>query len=46
LRSDLDLFRKLYDARRGHYMSASLRVDTSGKDVAAVASEVAEALGL
>jgi shikimate kinase len=46
LRSDLELFRKLYADRRGHYMTASLRVDTSGKDVNTVASEVAEALGL
>ncbi len=46
LRSDIELFRKLYDARRNHYMSASIRVDTSGKNVARVASEVVEALGL
>jgi shikimate kinase len=46
LRSDLELFRRLYEARRGHYLTASLRIDTSGKDVQAVASEVAEALGL
>jgi shikimate kinase len=46
LRSDLELFRKLYADRRGHYMTASLRVDTSGKDVVAVAAEVVEALGL
>jgi shikimate kinase len=41
-----ELFRKLYADRRGHYMTASLRVDTSGKDVVAVAAEVVEALGL
>jgi len=46
LRNDLELFRTLYEARRQHYMTASLRVDTSGKDVDTVASEVAEALGL
>lgn len=46
LRSDLELFRKLYADRRKHYMTASLRVDTSGKHVDAVANEVAEALGL
>jgi shikimate kinase len=46
LRSDLQLFQKLYEERRGHYMTASLRVDTSGKDVESVAAEVAEALGL
>jgi len=46
LRSDLELFRKLYDARREHYLSASLRVDTSAKTVEAVADELVEALGL
>lgn len=46
LRSDLDLFRKLYDARREHYLGASLRVDTSAKTIEAVAGEVVEALGL
>ena len=46
LRSDLELFRKLYEARREHYLTASLRVDTSGKDVETVASEVVDALGL
>ena len=46
LRSDLELFRKLYDARREHYLGASLRVDTSAKSIEAVASEVVEALGL
>lgn len=46
LRSDLELFRKLYADRREHYLTASLRVDTSGKNVEAVASEVTEALGL
>ena len=46
LRSDLALFRKLYDARREHYLSASLRVDTSAKSVETVANEVVEALGL
>jgi shikimate kinase len=46
LRSDLELFRKLYDARREHYLSASLRVDTNAKTVEAVVNEVVEALGL
>ncbi|HEY6182431.1 MAG TPA: shikimate kinase [Terriglobales bacterium] len=46
LRSDLELFRKLYDARREHYLGASLRVDTSAKTIEAVAIEVVDALGL
>jgi len=46
LRRDLELFRTLYEARRVHYLTASLRVDTSGKDVEAVATEVVDALGL
>jgi len=46
LRSDLELFRKLYEARRGHYMTASVRVDTSGKSVETVVDEVAKAIGL
>ena len=46
LRSDLELFRKLYEARRRHYMTASIRVDTSGKSVEKVVDDVAEALGL
>ncbi len=46
LLKDLELFRKLYEDRRGHYMMASLRIDTSGRDVESVASEVAKALGL
>jgi len=46
LQSDLELFRNLYATRRERYMTASLRVDTSGKDVETVATEVAVALGL
>jgi shikimate kinase len=46
LRKDQELFRKLYEDRRSHYMTASLRVDTSGKNVESVATEVERALGL
>ena len=46
LRKDLGLFRKLYEERRAYYITASLRVDTGGKDVESVAAEVEKALGL
>lgn len=39
-------FRQLYEARRGAYMAAGLRVDTADKTVAQVATEVANLLGL
>jgi shikimate kinase len=46
LRRDIQQFRNLYQARRPHYMTAGLHVDTSGKDVDTVAAEVACSLGL
>ena len=46
LRSDIDEFRRLYRSRYPHYEAASLRIDTGGKDVQAVAAEIAAALGL
>jgi shikimate kinase len=46
LRRDLDEFRQLYETRRPYYMKAALRIETSGKDVEAVAKEVACSLGL
>ncbi len=46
LLKDLQLFRQLYDDRRRHYMTASLRVDTGGKDAESVATEIGKALGL
>jgi len=46
LRRDLEQFRRLYDLRRPHYLKASLRVDTSGKDVESVAEEIVSRLGL
>ena len=46
LRRNLEQFRDLYQARRPHYMTAGLRVETEGKDIEAVAAEVACSLGL
>ncbi len=46
LRRDLEQFRQLYLGRRPHYLAASLRIETGGKDVEIVAAEVAEILGL
>ncbi|MFZ0761179.1 MAG: shikimate kinase [Candidatus Sulfotelmatobacter sp.] len=39
-------FRKLYEARRPHYLKATLRQETSGKTVEQIALEVVGALGL
>lgn len=39
-------FRELYEARRPHYLKASLRQETEGKSVAEIAAEVAQALGV
>jgi shikimate kinase len=46
LRRDAEQFRRLYEARRPHYLAAALRVETSGKAIDTVAAEVARALGL
>jgi shikimate kinase len=46
LRREIEQFRNLYHARRPHYLTAGLRVDTSGKDVDTVAAEVACSLGV
>jgi len=46
LGSDEQHFRHLYATRRPAYMKASVRVDTSGKDVESVAEEIVEVLGL
>lgn len=46
LRRDQEQFRALYEARRPQYLAASVRIETSGKDVTTVAAEVAGALGL
>jgi shikimate kinase len=39
-------FRTLYEQRRPHYMKASLRQETGGKDVEQIAAELIQALGL
>lgn len=41
LRQNAKQFRELYEKRRASYMRAKLRVETNGKDVDAVAAEVA-----
>jgi shikimate kinase len=46
LRQDPKQFRELYEKRRQSYMRAALRIETRGKDVDAVAAEVACSLGL
>jgi shikimate kinase len=46
LRRDPEQFRRLYEARRPHYLAASLRIETGGKEIDTVAAEVARALGL
>lgn len=46
LRRNREQFRSLYETRRTHYVTASLCVDTGGKDIEAVAAEVACSLGL
>jgi shikimate kinase len=46
LRQTAEQFRALYEARRGSYMKAAFRIETEGKDVNAVAAEVACKLGL
>jgi shikimate kinase len=40
------MFRSLYKSRRAFYLKASLRVTTGGRNVAAIAKEIAHALGL
>jgi shikimate kinase len=46
LLGSLENFRKLYAARRPHYLKASFRQPTGGKTVEQIAAEVAQALGL
>lgn len=46
LRQDLKRFKELYDKRRRSYMKATIRIETSGKDVDRIAAEVACSLGL
>ena len=46
LRKSAENFRTLYEKRRPHYLKASLRIETQGKSVDAIAQEVATALRL
>ena len=46
LRRDPEQFRRLYEARRPHYLAAAWRIETGGKEIDGVAAEVARALGL
>jgi len=46
LRQNPKQFRDLYEKRSSSYSKASLRIETGGKDVEAVAAEVACSLGL
>jgi len=46
LRQDRERFRQLYEARKPHYAAAAMRVDTSGKDVDSVATEIMTGLGI
>lgn len=41
----VDEFRKLYEARRSSYLLASLIIDTAGRTVRAIATEIAETIG-
>jgi len=41
-----DEFRKLYEARRSGYLQASLTIDTAGRKVKAIATEIAETIGV
>jgi shikimate kinase len=46
LRGDLEQFRQLYEARRPHYATAKLRIETAGKDIETIAAEITTSLGL
>jgi shikimate kinase len=46
LRRDAKQFRELYEKRQLAYMKAAVRIDTNGKDVDAIAAEVACSLEL
>jgi shikimate kinase len=46
LLGSLEDFRRLYEARRPHYLKASFRQETSRKTVDEIAAEVVKALGL
>jgi shikimate kinase len=46
LRGTFDQFQKLYKSRRPLYSKASIKLDTTGKDVEAVAEEVSRVLAI
>jgi len=46
LLQSLEQFQKLFDGRRASYLKASLRIETSGRTVAAIAREIADAIRL
>jgi len=46
LAGNFDQFCKLYEERRPVYMAGAMRIETNGKDVRTVASEIASKLGL
>jgi len=46
LLGNLESFRKLYAARRSHYLKASLRQETMGKTVEEIAAALVQALGI
>jgi shikimate kinase len=46
LLKSIEQFRDLYNARRKGYAKASLRIETGNRPVAAIAAEIAQALGL
>jgi shikimate kinase len=46
LRGDAEEFHRLYESRRPCYLKAELRIETSGKDIEAVAAEAITRLGL
>jgi shikimate kinase len=45
LMKGLDEFRELYDARRPRYLKATHRLETGGKEIQRIVSEIVEALG-
>lgn len=44
LLKSMNQFRKLYEARRKAYLQAAMTIQTSGRDVQAIASDIAERL--
>jgi shikimate kinase len=46
LRSDESAFRQLYEVRRPKYLRARLRVETGGREIAAIVHEIVDRLGL